>query len=74
MAILAGASRVFGLANRTNINILLTYVIFTTITKNGPSSSTTPTGVRRDEVKKSRNCCIFYNIWHDSLDFTMYMV
>ena len=53
---------------------MLKNVIFTTIAENVPGSSATPTGVRSDEVKKSWNCCIFYNIWHDSLDFTMYMV
>ena len=54
----------------TNIIIVSHNVIFTTITYNMTNLAATPTGVGREKVQKAGECCIFYNIWHDSLDFT----
>ena len=45
-------------------------VIFTAVAKCSSDTPTTPTRVGCDEVKKAGKCCIFYNICHDSLDFT----
>ena len=49
-------------------------VIFTTIAQNATNLAATPTGVGYKKVKKARERCVFYIIWHDSLDFTMIFI
>ena len=49
-------------------------VIFTAVAKRGPDTPATPTRVGHEEVKKAGKCCIFYNIWHNLLDFTTKLI
>ena len=62
------------MANWTKILMVSNYVFFTTITKNFTDAAATPTGVGCEEAKKARHCCIFYNIWHNFLDFIILVV
>ena len=61
-------------AIRTVVLMLRYYVIFTTLAKNVPQLSATPTVVRRNEVEWASECCIFYINWHITLDFTIKLV
>ena len=49
-------------------------VIFTTFTKRLTDTATTPTRERCEEFERCPECCIFYNVWHNPLDFTMVLV
>lgn len=63
-------NRIFGgSANGADILVVLNDVIFTTVAEWATDTAATSTRVGRKEAEKAGKCCIFYNIWHDSLDF-----
>ena len=62
------------MTNWANVLVVVYYVFFTTIAEWFTDEPATPTGVGCEEVKRANNCCVFYNVWHDSLDFTMELV
>ena len=63
-----------GFAIRADIFTLHYYVIFTTFAQCGTEATATPTGVGYEQVHEAYECCIIYNIWHNSLDFSMEML
>ena len=69
---LAGGGR--SRADGTVITMIFDNVFFTTIAKWPPQRTTTPTRVGGEEVYEADKCCVFYNIWHDSLDFTIELI
>ena len=60
----------FGFTIWANLKLASDDVIFTTIAQNATNLAATPTGVGCKKVNKARERCVFYIIWHDSLDFT----
>ncbi len=54
-----------------NIYMFFYHVFFTTVAKDVSQLSTTPTRVGCKQVQWVQYCCNFYNIWHNSLDFTI---